>query len=212
MKARDPEAACGRRWPTSGRDRGEIAIPTAADLVAGRVEARDHPGLLVAGAGEDRNRDGDDGDTETEPRDEHAGQDVAEICRPRRHGRAGCRQRRPGKRRRGGADAVLLTMWPAAWAPTPAERCEDEGESGGEQAPAEDVLEVKRAEQEEAEDRPGCGEHQEEAAADSPIGEPLDAEERRVGAALESPEDGEADEVHRGRAGESGRTSNQRRA
>ena len=49
---------------------------------------------------------------------------------------------------------------------------------------AEDVLQVERAEQEEPEDRAGRGEHQEEAAADGAIRQPLDPQQRRVGAAL----------------------------
>jgi len=45
----------------------------------------------------------------------------------------------------------------------------DEGEAGGERPHPEDVLQVERAEQEEAEDRTGRGEHEEEAAADGAI-------------------------------------------
>ena len=78
-----PDAACGPAMaplaPAAIVEK--IGDPDgAADLVAGRVEAGDHPGLLVAGAGEDRDRDGDDGDAEPEPGDEHAGQDVAEVA------------------------------------------------------------------------------------------------------------------------------------
>jgi hypothetical protein len=47
---------------------------------------------------------------------------------------------------------------------------EDEGEPGGERPHAEDVLQVERAEQEEAEDRAGRREHEEDAAADGAIG------------------------------------------
>ena len=67
-----------------------------------------------------------------------------------------------------------------------------------ERAPAEHVLEVERAEQEEPEDRAGGDEHQEQAAADGAVGEPLDAQERLVGVALADRERGEA-EQRRGR-------------
>ena len=71
----------------------------------------------------------------------------------------------------------------------------DEGEAGGERPHAEDVLQVERAEQEEAEDRTGRGEHEEEAAADGAIRQPLDAQERCIGAALERSEGSEAREA-----------------
>ena len=71
----------------------------------------------------------------------------------------------------------------------------DEGEAGGERAPAEHVLEVERAEQEEAEDRAGGGEHQDEAAADGAVGDPLDAEERLVDVQLVERERGEPGEA-----------------
>ena len=84
-------------------------------------------------------------------------------------------------------------MWPAACAPIPAATREgDEGEAGRERPHAEDVLQVERAEQEEAEDRTGRREHQEEAAADGTIRQPLDAQERCVGVALEDSEGSEA--------------------
>ena len=75
------------------------------------------------------------------------------------------------------------------------ERERDEGEAGRERPHAEHVLQVERAEQEEAEDRAGRGEHQEEAAADGAIGEPLDPQERCVGAALKSREGSEPGEA-----------------
>ena len=53
-----------------------------------------------------------------------------------------------------------------------------------ERAGAEHVLEVERAEEEEAEDRAGRDEHQEEPAADGAIGEPLDPQQRLLGPAL----------------------------
>jgi len=49
------------------------------------------------------------------------------------------------------------------------ERKRDEGEPGRERPHAEDVLQVERAEQEEAEDQTGRREHEEEATADSAI-------------------------------------------
>ncbi len=75
------------------------------------------------------------------------------------------------------------------------ERERDEGEAGGERPPPEDVLEVQRREQEEAEDRTGRGEHQEEPAADCAIGQPLDAQERCLDAALERREGRESGEA-----------------
>src|SRR3954453_6718902 len=63
----------------------------------------------------------------------------------------------------------------------PCGECErDEGEPGCERPPAEDVLEVERAEQEEPEDRARNGKHEHEAAADRAVGDPLAAEEWRV--------------------------------
>ena len=50
-----------------------------ADLVPGRVQARDHSRLALSSAGEDRDRDGDHGDSEPEAGDEHPRQHVAEI-------------------------------------------------------------------------------------------------------------------------------------
>ena len=50
----------------------------------------------------------------------------------------------------------------------------DERQAGHERARAEDVLEIDRAEEEEAEHRAGGREHQDEAAADRAIGEPAD--------------------------------------
>ena len=105
-----PDAACGPATAPPGRDRGEDRDPDgAADLVPGRVEARDHPGLLFAGAGEDGDRNGDDGDAEPESCDEHSRQhvtdvgavlaDVSEQGHP-----GGCDQEGAGER---AADAVL---------------------------------------------------------------------------------------------------------
>ena len=90
------------------------------------------------------------------------------------------------------------------------ERERDEGEAGRERPHAEHVLEVERAEQEEAEDRAGRGEHQEEAAADGAIGEPLDAQERCVGAALEDREGSEPGEAAEAEERASGRKSSRR--
>ena len=79
-----------------------------------------------------------------------------------------------------------------------------------ERAHAEHVLEVERAEQEQAEDRAGGGEHQEEAAADSTIGQSLDPQERCIGAALEGREGREAGEPTEAEADVSGAMSNLR--
>ena len=75
------------------------------------------------------------------------------------------------------------------------ERERDEREPGHERARAEDVLEVDRAEEEEAEDRAGRDEHQEEPAADCAVGEPLDLEERLLGAGSRTPNAGEPDQT-----------------
>jgi hypothetical protein len=75
------------------------------------------------------------------------------------------------------------------------QRQRHEGEARRERPQAEDVLQVERAEQEEAEDRPGRREHEEDAAGDRAIRESLDAQERRRGAALEDGERAEADEA-----------------
>ena len=75
------------------------------------------------------------------------------------------------------------------------EREWDEGEPGRERPPAEDVLEVERAQEEEPEDRAGCGEHQEEPSADSAIGQSVDPQERCLGAALEGREEHDAGET-----------------
>src|SRR5256885_258830 len=56
------------------------ASRAAADLVAGRVEPREHAGLRLAGAGQDGDGDGDEGDAEPQPRDEHPGKHVAEVA------------------------------------------------------------------------------------------------------------------------------------
>jgi hypothetical protein len=71
----------------------------------------------------------------------------------------------------------------------------DKGEASGERAHAEDVLQVERAEQEEAEDRTGRGEHEEEAAADGAIRQPFDTQERCIGVALDGSEGSEAREA-----------------
>ena len=192
----------------------KIAIADgAADLVAGRVEAGDHPGLVVAGAGEDGDRDGDDGDTEPEPGDEHAREDVSDVAAVladvgQKSHPGGGDQERCGER---AANAVLardVTGRVGADACRQGER--DEGEASRERPHAEHVLEIQRAEQEEAEDRTGCGEHQEEAAADRAIDEPLDTEQRGLGAALEDREGERALRVRRGRSGASGWKSSQR--
>ena len=143
-------------------------------------------------------RDGDDGDAEPESGDEHAGQDVADVAAVLadvgEQGHAG-----RGDEEGAGewaADAVLADDVAGRVRADPGrERERDEGEAGRERPHAEHVLEVERAEQEEAEDRAGCGEHQEEAAADGAVGQPLDPQERRVGAALESREGREAGEA-----------------
>src|SRR5207248_4901398 len=75
------------------------------------------------------------------------------------------------------------------------ERERDEGEAGHQRARPENVLEVDRAEVEEPEDRPCCGEHQEESSADCAIAEPPNLEERRLGVRFEDGERGEANET-----------------
>ena len=183
----------------SGCDRREDGDPDRpADLVAGRVEAGDHPRLVLAGAGEDRDRDRDDGDAEPEPGDEHPGQDVAEIgavladVREQRHAGGGDRERRRERH----PHAVTADDVAGGVSADPGrERERDEREAGHERAGAEHVLEVERAEQEEAEDRACCDEHQEEPTADGAIGEPFDAQKRLLGPALPDREGGEPSEA-----------------
>ena len=90
------------------------------------------------------------------------------------------------------------TTCPAAWAPSSGREGErDEGEAGHQRVRAEHVLEVERAEQEEAEDRAGRDEHQEQAAADGAVGDPLDPQERLLCVALPGCEGAESDEAER---------------
>src|SRR5205814_6039283 len=56
----------------------------------------------------------------------------------------------------------------------------NEGETGRERPHPEYALEVQRAKQEEPEDRAGGSQHEHEPATDGPIGDALDAKERRV--------------------------------
>ena len=185
----------------AGCDRGEDGDPDrAADLVPGRVEAGDHSRLVLAGAGQDRDRDGDDGDAEAEAGDEHPGEDVAEVGAVLAH--VG-EERHPGRRdqeRRGErhADAVAADDVPGRVGAEPGrERERDEREAGHQRARAEHVLQVERAEQEEAEDRAGRDEHQEQPAADGAVGEPLDPQQRLLGPALPGCEGAEPDEAER---------------
>ena len=90
------------------------------------------------------------------------------------------------------------TTCPAVWAPSPAESGEGyEREAGHQRARAEHVLQVERAEEEQAEQRAGRNDHQEHAAADCAVGESLDAQERLLGAALPGPEGAEAHQAER---------------
>ena len=90
----------------------------------------------------------------------------------------------------------LAIRWPAACDPIPAESASGtKARPVVERPPAEHVLEVERAEQEEPEDRACDGEHEDEAAADRAVGDPLDAEQRLVDVQLvdrERREPGEA--------------------
>ena len=75
----------------------------------------------------------------------------------------------------GAADAVVTDDVPGRVRADPGgEGQRDEGEAGRERSQAEHVLQVERVEQEEAEDRTGRGEHEEEATADRTICQPLD--------------------------------------
>ena len=90
------------------------------------------------------------------------------------------------------------TTCPAAWAPSSGREGErDEGEAGHQRVRAEHVLEVERAEQEEAEDRAGRDEHQEQPAADGTVGDPLDPQQRLLCPALPGCEGAEPNEAER---------------
>src|SRR5438477_5323713 len=68
----------------------------------------------------------------------------------------------------------------------------DERETGRERSPAEHVLKIERAEQEEPEDRARGGQHQHEPATDCTVGHAADVKERRVDVQLVDGERGEA--------------------
>src|SRR5947208_11468385 len=139
----------------SGGDGREDRDPYGpADFVPGRVEARDHPGLPFAGAGEDGDRDRDDGDAEPESADEHSWQDVTDVAAVLadvgEQGHAG-----GGDEEGAGewaADAVLADdVSGRVRADSCRERERDKGEARRGRPPPEHVLQVERAEQQEAE-------------------------------------------------------------
>ena len=87
-----------------------------------------------------------------------------------------------------------MSRWPATWAPAAGGEGErDEREAGRERAAAERELQVERAEQEQPEHEAGVDQAEQQAAADGPVAEPLDAQERLGGAALADGEGGEAE-------------------
>ncbi len=185
----------------AGCDRREDGDPDrAADLVAGRVEAGDHSGFVLAGAGQDCDRDGDDGDSEPEAGDEHPGEDVAEVgavladVGEESHSGGGDQECR-GERH---ADAVAPDDVGGGVGAEPGREGErDEGEAGHQRVRAEHVLQVERAEEEEAEDRAGRDEHQEQAAADGAVGESLDPQQGLLGPAFPGCEAAEPHEAKR---------------
>ena len=108
----------------------------------------------------------------------------------------GCRDQECRDERR--ADAVAADdVSGCVGAGSGCERERDEGEAGQEWVRAEYVLEVERGEQEEAEERAGSDEHQEQAAADGTVSDPLDPQQRLLGVALPGGEGGETHEAER---------------
>ena len=172
----------------------------AADLVAGRVQAGQHPRLVVGGAGEHGQRHRDQRDAESQARDEHARQDIANVAAvavdtgQQQHPGGGQRERDGhGNPQAGVTDEVAAEM--RAEADDGGHR--QEREPGLQRAGAEDLLQVDRGEQERAEQDRGRGEHHHEAAADSALAEPRDVEQGPAGVQLQCGERGEA-----GQAGE----------
>ncbi len=114
------------------------------------------------------------------------------------HNAAGGDRERCGER---SADAMAADDVAGSVRADSGRECErDERQTGRERPHAEHVLKIERAEQEEAEDRAGRGEHQEDAAADSTVRKPLDAHERCVGVSLDDGERGEPGERRRDRS------------
>ena len=162
------------------------------------VEARQHAGLVVGGAGEHRQRDRDQRDAEPQARDEHARQDVGDVAAlcvdtgEQQH--AGGRQRegdRHGDPQAGVPDEVAAEM--RAQADDDGHR--QEGETGFQRAGAEHLLQVDRGEQERPEQDRGRGQHHDEAAADSALAQPRDVEQRLAGVQFQGRERGEASQA-----------------
>ena len=185
--------AGARRRP--GRDRGEHRdAQRPADLVARRVEPGEHPGLVRLRAREHGDRDGDDRDAQPDAGDQQAGEQVGGVAaagvgagqeqRPARHHGHGAGQRAPDA---GVADDVGAEVD----ADPHREGHRQEREPALERAGAEHALEVDRAQQEGAEHDGRDDQHQQRAAADAPVGEALDAQQRLRGAELERRERGE---------------------
>ena len=181
-----------------GRDRGEHGdAERAADLVAGGVEPGEHPGLLLRGAGEHRDRDADERDAEADTGDQHAGQQVGGVAAA---GVDAGEQQHPAGRdgERGGERDAHAGVADDVGAEVDADgegRCHgQERQSALERAGAEHVLHVDRAEQERAEQHGRDGEHHQRPAADAAVGEALHREQRLRGAQLERGEGGQAHE------------------
>src|ERR1043165_70042 len=78
--AQAPRPAPGCSPCPRGNRREDRDPDRPADLVPGRVQTGDHSRLALARTGEDRDRDGDHGDSEPEAGDEHPGKHAAEIA------------------------------------------------------------------------------------------------------------------------------------
>ena len=161
------------------RDRREHRdAKRAANLVPGRVQPRQHAGLLVAGTGEDGDCDRHQDYPKSQAGDEHPGQDVGQIAAVRVGAREqqqarGADGERASHRDTHAAAAHELAAEVGARAGRQGEW--KESEPCLERACAEHVLHVERQEQERAEEERRGGEHQREAAADGAVREPLHA-------------------------------------
>ena len=186
----------------------------AADLVAGRVQARQHARLVVGGAGEHGQRHRDQRDAESQARDEHARQDIAEVAAiavdagQQQHPGGGQRERDGhGDPQAGVTDEVAAEM--RAEADDDGHR--QEREPGLQRAGAEHLLQVDRGEQERAEQDRGRGQHHHEAAADAALAEPRDVEQGPAGVQLQCGERGEAGQAGEAEAERLHATSSRRR-
>jgi hypothetical protein len=168
--------------------------------VAGRVQAREHARLVVGGAGEHGQGHRDQRDAESQPRHEHAGQDIADVAAVAVD--TGQQQHAGGDQRERDGHGDAQTRVTDEVAAEMRAQADDHGhrqerEPGLQRAGAQHLLQVDRGEQERAEQHRGRGQHHHEAAADSTLAEPRDVEQGPAGVQLQGHEGCEA-----GQAGE----------